>query len=127
ASCARAWERRDAHSRSNTIRSMSRRMRWRPRFAPPPHRETIPSMTLAILQLVLATAACFALWRLWSSLFGRGVMPAIIAAGFLIRAFAGQVLFWLSWVPLPIGRSLQAGDGFWFFAIDAPFYMDFAK
>lgn len=44
-------------------------------------------------------------------------------AGFLIRAFAAQALFWISYLHLPIGRSLQLGNGFWFFAVDGPFYL----
>ena len=80
-------------------------------------------MILFSLQSVLLIAACFALFRLW-----RAAVPAerwlqlVIAAGFLGRAFLGQALFWISWGGLPIGRSLQLGDGFWTFAQDATFY-----
>ena len=51
----------------------------------------------------------------------------IIAAGFLIRAFAGQLLFWISYLGLPIGRSLQLGDGLWFFALDSSYYLQYAR
>ena len=50
----------------------------------------------------------------------------IIAGGFLVRAFVGQALFWISYLRLPIARSLQIGDGFWFFAPDGPEYMRLA-
>lgn len=50
----------------------------------------------------------------------------IIAGGFLVRAFAGQALFWISYLGLPIARSRQIGDGFWFFAPDGPEYMRLA-
>ncbi|HWW59930.1 MAG TPA: hypothetical protein VN181_01055 [Thermoanaerobaculia bacterium] len=50
----------------------------------------------------------------------------IVAAGFLIRAFAGQALFWISWLELPIARSLQLGNGLWFFALDGAGYMRYA-
>ncbi|HEV7765263.1 MAG TPA: hypothetical protein VGQ76_09695 [Thermoanaerobaculia bacterium] len=51
----------------------------------------------------------------------------IIVAGFLVRAFLGQALFWISWLRLPIASSLQIGDGFWFFAADGPEYLLMAK
>src|SRR5258708_6172231 len=86
----------------------------------------IASMSLALFRIILTAAACFGLWRLWRSLAGRGTVSLIIGAGFLIRALAGQILFWVSWLHLPIGRSLQLGNGFWFFAIDGPGYLAYA-
>lgn len=50
----------------------------------------------------------------------------IIAGGFLLRAFAGQILFWISYLGLPIGRSLQLGNGLWFFALDGSYYLHYA-
>ncbi len=72
---------------------------------------------MPVVQLLLATAACFGLWRLCRA------QPTIVIAGFLIRAFTAQALFWISYLRLPIGRSLQLGNGFWFFAVDGPFYL----
>lgn len=51
----------------------------------------------------------------------------IIVGGFLVRAFLGQALFWISWLRLPIASSLQIGDGFWFFAVDGPRYLRLAQ
>jgi hypothetical protein len=51
----------------------------------------------------------------------------IIAGGFLVRAFLGQALFWISYLRLPILPSLQIGDGFWFFAADGPEYLNLAR
>jgi hypothetical protein len=51
----------------------------------------------------------------------------IISGGFLVRAFLGQALFWISWLQLPIGRSLQLGNGFWFFAVDGKDYLQLAE
>ena len=51
----------------------------------------------------------------------------IISGGFLVRAFLGQALFWISYLRLPIAPSLQAGDGFWFFAIDGKDYLWLAE
>ena len=84
-------------------------------------------MALALLQLVLTAAACFALWRLWRRVAGRGRAPMIIAAGFVVRAFIAQALFWISWLGLPVGRSFQLGNGFWFFAIDGPGLLEYAN
>jgi hypothetical protein len=51
----------------------------------------------------------------------------IIVGGFLVRAFIGQALFWISYLSLPIAPSLQLGDGFWFFAADGPEYLRLAN
>src|SRR5438132_14288364 len=76
------------------------------------------------VHIALAAVACFALWRLW-----RGVTYAaspraalIVSGGLLLRALAGQSLFWISWLNLPIARSLHGGEGYWFFAVDSPGY-----
>ena len=84
-------------------------------------------MALALLQLVLTAAACFALWRLWRRVAGRGRASVIIAAGFIVRASLAQALFWISWLGLPIGRSFQLGNGFWFFALDGPGLLAYAN
>ena len=65
-----------------------------------------------VVQLLLAAVACFGLWRLCRA------QPRIVVAGFLVRALVGQALFWISYLRLPVARSLQLGDGFWFFAVD---------
>lgn len=83
-------------------------------------------MTLAFVQILLTAAACFGLWRLWTALSGRGRASLIIAAGLLVRALLGQILFWISWLRLPVARSLQSGGGFWFFAIDGPGYLEYS-
>lgn len=51
----------------------------------------------------------------------------IIVGGFLVRAFLGQALFWISWLRLPIASSLQIGDGFWLWAPDGPEYLRLAS
>jgi hypothetical protein len=73
-----------------------------------------------VVQLLLATVACFGLWRLCRA------QPTIVVVGFLIRVFAAQGLFWISYLRLPFARSLQLGNGFWFFAVDGPFYLEYA-
>jgi hypothetical protein len=83
-------------------------------------------MLITILQIVLAALACAGLRWFWSRTSGQGKTSLIIAAGFLIRAMAGQILFWISWLHLPIARSLQLGNGFWFFATDGPGYLAYA-
>lgn len=43
-----------------------------------------------------------------------------------MRAVVGQALFWISYLRLPFARSLQLGDGIWFFALDGRFYLRYA-
>jgi hypothetical protein len=45
-----------------------------------------------------------------------------LAFGILIRLWAGLALYVISFWNLPILRSLQLGDGFWFLALDARTY-----
>ena len=73
-----------------------------------------------VVQLLLAAVACLGLWRLCRA------QPKIVIAGFLVRALVGQALFWISYLRLPVARSLQLGNGFWFFAVDGPFYLGYA-
>jgi hypothetical protein len=73
-----------------------------------------------VLQIFLAAAACLGLWRLCRA------QPKIVIAGFLVRALVGQALFWISYLRLPFARSMQLGDGIWFFALDSRFYLRYA-
>jgi len=83
---------------------------------------------LNVFQLALTAAACWGLWRLWSRWFGAGDRRVawIAGGGFVLRALTAQALFWISYLRLPIARSMQLGDGFWFFAIDGQWYLGFA-
>ncbi|MEA2326121.1 MAG: hypothetical protein QOE68_1080 [Thermoanaerobaculia bacterium] len=84
-------------------------------------------MILIFIQAVLVIGAGVGLFRLW-----RLATPSepwlryVVAAGFLGRAVLGQALFWISWARLPVARSMQLGDGLWFFARDALLYVPFA-
>jgi hypothetical protein len=81
-----------------------------------------------ILNTLCLAAAGYALWRMWAVIARRGVLFAVIVAlGFAARSFAGQGLFWVSYLKLPYGRSLQLGDGLWFFGLDALHYYTAAK
>lgn len=77
------------------------------------------------LQTVLLVLAGFGLFRLW-----RAATPEerwlrwVVAGGFLIRALAGQALFWISWARLAFARGWQMGHGFWWFAPDAKAYFE---
>src|SRR5438270_4287953 len=103
-------------------------------------------LLIEILHDLLAAAGCFALWRLWRRVTpsvsegpgGTGGAPTtrpgpslmlgvtkIVGLGFLMRAFLGQALFWISYLMLPVGRSMQIGDGLWFFAADGWWYMGY--
>jgi hypothetical protein len=77
-------------------------------------------MTSFLGHLLLLVLAGFALFRLWLGTRSTDRwLNAAIAAGFAVRALLGAALFWISYLHLPIARSLQKGDGLWFFAVDA--------
>jgi hypothetical protein len=59
--------------------------------------------------------------RARSSLIG-----SIMAAGLLVRSLLGLALFWVSYLHLPVLRSLQVGNGFWALTPDAKGYYDYA-
>src|SRR5712671_5544781 len=86
------------------------------------------SMSLAVVQILVTTLACAGLWYQWKSIArGDRRAAAIVSAGFVLRAVIAQALFWISWLHLPVARSLQIGDGFWFFAIDGQGYLAYAQ
>jgi hypothetical protein len=81
-------------------------------------------MIVVFVQAVMVIAAGVGLFWLWRlSAPSEGWLRFVVAAGFLGRALLGQSLFWISWASLPIARRLQTGDGLWFFAEDAKFYL----
>ena len=81
-----------------------------------------------IFQTLCLVAAGYSLWRLWAVIARRGVLvAAIVGIGLAGRSLAGQALFWVSYLKLPYGRSLQLGDGLWFFGLDALHYYGAAK
>ncbi|HYC92964.1 MAG TPA: hypothetical protein VEO54_27410 [Thermoanaerobaculia bacterium] len=81
-----------------------------------------------LLQTLCLVAAGYALWRLWAVIARRGpLISLVVALGFVGRSLAGQALFWVSYLKLPYGRSLQLGDGLWFFGLDAIHYYGAAK
>jgi hypothetical protein len=72
-------------------------------------------------------AAGIVLYRLFqrAAAFSRAAR-VLVALGVMVRAFAGIALFWISYTGLPVAKSLQTGDGFWFFAADGRVYFDTA-
>ena len=54
------------------------------------------------------------------------VVAAIVAATILGRLAFGLALFWVSYLNLPIARSLQVSGGFWQVALDATGYYQMA-
>src|SRR5712664_548238 len=65
---------------------------------------------------------------LWRKTCGAPPVIALITGGaVLIRAVAGQALFWISYLRLPVASSLQIGNGLWFFASDGVYYFMLAN
>jgi hypothetical protein len=86
-------------------------------------RSSTPVMLSFLMHLIVIVGCGFALFRLWrTTRTDERFINGVIAAGFLGRAFAGQLLFWISYARLPIAPNLQVGDGLWFFALDALLY-----
>jgi len=86
------------------------------------------SLPAALIQVVLACGGCWLLWIGWRRIAGIDrVAGLLVGLGLLIRAVIAQVLFWISHLHLPFGRSLQEGDGFWIFAHDGTTYYGWAR
>ena len=86
-------------------------------------------MIAVITQTIIAACCAFALFvglrrviRSTTRVGGR-----IIGAGFILRSLGGQVLFWVSYLELPFARSLQRGNGLWFYAPDGAVYLEHAQ
>jgi len=80
-------------------------------------------MLVPVLQLLVAIPFLGLLFYFWRRITGESpAIRALVTAGFLVRAFTGQILFWISYLGLPIGKHLQLGDGFWFFGLDSQYY-----
>lgn len=76
------------------------------------------------MSYVLLLAAGGLLWFLWRRASRRSPeIRAALTTGFLIRALLGVALFFISWLELPVARSLQQPGGLWFYAMDAARYM----
>jgi hypothetical protein len=84
-------------------------------------------MIAASFQAVFAALAAALLYRLTQAALPNDPrLRVVFVAGFAARAFAGQALFWISWLHLPIAPGLQVGNGLWFFAFDAHLYVSTA-
>jgi antitoxin component of MazEF toxin-antitoxin module len=80
-------------------------------------------MTSTIVQILLSVIAGGAVFFMWKRVAASSRAVAwLVTAGMLIRAVGGQVVFWISYLHLPVARSLQLGDGFWIFGLDAMTY-----
>jgi hypothetical protein len=75
----------------------------------------------ALLSLVVGWGV-FILWRKVGA--ASKAVYWIVTLGVLVRAIGGQLAFWVSYLHLPLARSLQIGDGLWVFAVDATLYFD---
>ncbi len=75
----------------------------------------LPSAAAAVIA-VLLVLACRWIWRTSRPL---GI---IVAVGLAVRMAGATVLFWTSYLQLPLLSSLQLGGGFWRMALDARGY-----
>jgi len=88
----------------------------------------VSSLIAVLIQLVFTCGAGWLLWKAWRRLTTIDARAGVlIGAGVTIRAFIAQAMFWISYLHLPIARSLQDGDGFWTLAIDGRVYFRYAS
>jgi hypothetical protein len=84
-------------------------------------------MTPAIIQTLLTLFAGLGLFLLWRRIASSSrTIGWIVTGGFLARAIGGLGAFLVSYLRLPIGRSLQLGNGLWIFSLDGSSYFDAA-
>jgi hypothetical protein len=81
-------------------------------------------MLIAFVQLLLAAIACALLFTGFRWFRHDRTLALIVAIGLLVRAVAGQLLFWISYLSLPFARELQAGGGLWFYGRDGRRYFE---
>jgi SAM-dependent methyltransferase len=86
------------------------------------------TISLALcVQLAIASAAGAGLIAACRWLRRRSRLCAqVVVAGVLLRAALMLILFWTSYLNLPILRTLHSGDGFWTLATDASKYYQIA-
>lgn len=80
-------------------------------------------MPILLMQLTLSVLGGILLFHLWRRFVAPHPFGWIVTTGFVIRAFAAQLLFWISYLELPFGQSMQEGQGLWFFGSDATVYL----
>ena len=85
-------------------------------------------IVLALIGHALVALACG-----WGVLAGcrwirnqSSVLGAIVEIAVITRLTLGLALFWISYLGLPVGRSLQVSGGFWQVALDATGYFQMA-
>lgn len=77
-----------------------------------------------VAHFLFSLLACLGLFFLWRKVAAADRFHrAIVTAGLLVRVIAAQILFWISYLGLRPGRSLQLDGGLWFFAADAQLYI----
>jgi hypothetical protein len=80
---------------------------------------------LSRLAVALLITVSLALTYRWIA--SRSALAAtIVGLGLLARAVVGLLLFWMSYLNLPVLSHLHSGDGFWILAPDARVYYETA-
>ena len=83
---------------------------------------------VAVIQSILGLFAGIGLWRLWRKAASTHAAVAwLVTAGVVVRGVGGAIVFAISYLGLPVGRSLQLGRGFWIFGLDSMSYFQRAS
>lgn len=81
---------------------------------------------VASIRSILAGVVGWGLFLLWRRFAREDLATWVVGVGFLVRSVLSTVLFFVSWMELPVGRALQLGNGLWFFANDGVAYLNTA-
>lgn len=80
---------------------------------------------MVLLRATIGCAILYGILLAYRSIRARsGSLAAVFAAGILVRAVGGVLLFLISLFRLPVFTSLQTGGGFWVLALDAHVYFN---
>jgi hypothetical protein len=81
-------------------------------------------MITVLIQTGLCLLAGLAMWKMWRVVEREDrLVRWVVFIGFTARAVIGTILFWVSYLRLPIFSRLQMGNGHWFFASDGESYL----
>lgn len=79
-------------------------------------------MLIGLTHVALSAAATVGCVVWWRQISRDALVRTVLAAGLILRAVIGLMLFAISDAHLPLGRSLQLEPGFWFFGSDGLVY-----
>lgn len=88
----------------------------------------MPLVIIAVVRVLAYAALTYGVFRLYTLAARRSpILGGLLAAGLILRAVLGAVLFLISYFRWPLFESMQLGGGFWTLALDGRWYFDAAS